>query len=372
MHLYIPSGLFEPLAAVLGAMVGSFLNVCIYRLPRGLSVRHPVRSFCPGCRRTIPWFENIPVLSAALLRGRCSGCGFSIPKRYVIVELLTSVLFAGAAWRFCLSDPSLVIPYGIFVSLLIVATFVDLEHMIIPDEVTWGGVALGLGCSLIWPSLHAFDSAGRLSAFGSSVLGAIVGYGLLWAVVELGRLVFGKQLIKFGAPVEAIWTRAGDSAELKVDGEILDWASLFPRGSEQVKMQIIKGRLDESDMDAGAAVWKFESLLHSNKSFDLNQVSRVVCKVDSIVLPREVMGFGDVKFLAAIGAFLGWKGVLFSVFSGCFFGAFFGVAALILGKRDWSSKIPFGPYLAVGATFWLGVGPELWGAYWSLLNRVGN
>lgn len=360
------------LSAVLGAMVGSFLNVCIHRLPRELSVRHPVRSFCPGCQRTIPWFENVPILSILLLRGRCSGCGCTISKRYVAVEILTSVLFAGAAWRLCGSDPSLMIPYGVFLSLLIVGTFVDLEHMIIPDEVTWGGVAMGLGSTLIWPSLHAFEAEDRLLALGRSAVGAFVGYGLLWMVVELGRLVFGKQRLRFATPLEVIWTRTGDAAELNLGGEILDWASLFPRGSERVRMEIVGGSIDQSEMTAGEAFWEFERLLHANQSVDLNQVNRVVCRVNSVVLPREVMGYGDVKFLAAIGAFIGWKGALFSVFSGCFLGALFGMAALLIGKREWSSKIPFGPYLATGALFWLAAGPELWRAYWSALNRFGG
>ena len=116
--------------------MGSFLNVCIYRLPREMSVSQPVRSFCPSCKRMIPWFENVPILSILLLKGRCSGCGCTISRRYVAVEILSSALFAGAAWRLCSTDPSLIVPNGVFLSLLIVATFVDLEHMIIPDEVT--------------------------------------------------------------------------------------------------------------------------------------------------------------------------------------------------------------------------------------------
>src|SRR6202040_3656128 len=117
--------LFSAFAFVLGAAVGSFLNVCIYRLPLDLSVNEPRRSFCPVCKNPIPWHQNLPLISWLWLRGRCAKCGSKIAFRYFAVELLTALLFLGV-WR---SFPCpLAIAYWVFVSLIIAATFIDFEH----------------------------------------------------------------------------------------------------------------------------------------------------------------------------------------------------------------------------------------------------
>ena len=128
--------LFRAFAFVLGAAVGSFLNVCIYRWPADLSINKPRRSFCPACRQPIPWHQNLPLVSWIFLRGRCANCGAKIAFRYFAVELITALLFL-AIWQ---SFPwQMAIAYWIFASLLLVGTFIDLEHFIIPDRVTIGG-----------------------------------------------------------------------------------------------------------------------------------------------------------------------------------------------------------------------------------------
>ena len=125
--------LFSAFAFVLGAAVGSFLNVCIYRWPVDLSINKPRRSFCPACKQPIPWHQNLPLVSWILLGGRCANCGAKIAFRYFAVELITALLFL-AIWQ---SFPwQMAIAYWIFASLLIVGTFIDLEHFIIPDRVT--------------------------------------------------------------------------------------------------------------------------------------------------------------------------------------------------------------------------------------------
>lgn len=361
----VPKNLVVLLGVLFGAMVGSFLNVCIHRLPRGISVAKPARSFCPGCEKTIPWYHNIPVLSWLVLRGKCAGCKQAIPSRYLLVEVLTAFLFGGIVWKFWGSSPSVLLPYFLFVSLLVVATFVDLEHMIIPDEVTWGGVLAGLVCAFCVPALHSVSS--RLDSLLMAGIGALAGYGILWCVVELGRLVFGRRKFTFETNTEAVWTRSGDTAELVVDGEALDWSGLFPRGTEYVLMEFEEAQVDGRRLSGSSAVWKFESLAVDRQNFDLNQIDQFKARLRSIVLPREVMGYGDVKFLAAIGAFTGWKAVLFTLLSGSIAGAGLGMLALLTGGREWSGKIPFGPYLALGALLWLVMGKELWGAYWALI-----
>jgi leader peptidase (prepilin peptidase)/N-methyltransferase len=131
-------------------------------------------------------------------------------------------------------------------------------------------------------------------------------------------------------------------------------------------MEFDEGCLEGRMVTGTSAVWKFESLSIDCESVDLNTVDRFTARLRTLVLPREVMGYGDVKFLAAIGAFTGWKAVFFTLMAGSCAGALFGMFALLLGRREWSGKIPFGPYLAFGALLWLAVGEEAWRAYWSL------
>jgi leader peptidase (prepilin peptidase)/N-methyltransferase len=351
-------------------MVGSFLNVCIHRLPRDMSVRQPARSFCPHCSQAIPWFRNIPIVSWLLLRGRCASCRQPIPARYLLVECLTAALFAAAAWKLGPMQPGLLAATLLLLSLLITASFIDLEHLIIPDEITLGGVAAGMVCSSLWPELHGETNLWRGLAF--SAAGAAAGYGILWAVAELGRLAMGRQKLEFEAPTTLEWVRTDDTAELTVDGESMAWAELFVRGSERVRMQVEGGTLDGEAVGAGEWVWGFEELQCGGRVLDLNKVGRVDLKITALVLPREVMGYGDVKFLAAIGAFLGWKAVLFSVLTGSIFGAVLGTAALLSGRRDLATKIPFGPYLAAGAALWIFAGAALAEAYWKVLTGVAT
>ena len=162
--------LFSIFAFILGAAVGSFLNVCIYRLPRDLSVNEPRRSFCPACKKPIPWHQNLPLISWLVLRGRCANCGSKIAFRYFAVELLTALLFL-AIWQGFFWP--MAIAYWIFVSFLIVGTFVDFEHFIIPDRVTIGGIIAGFVASLAIPGLMDTDS--RIAAGIRSLLAAVLG-----------------------------------------------------------------------------------------------------------------------------------------------------------------------------------------------------
>ncbi|MDQ2919862.1 MAG: prepilin peptidase, partial [Verrucomicrobiota bacterium] len=178
--------LFAVIAFVLGAAIGSFLNVCIYRLPLDLSVNEPRRSFCPSCKAPIPWHYNLPLISWLFLRGRCANCAARIAFRYFAVELITALMFL-AVWLYFPWPVALA--YWVLVALLITATFIDFEHFIIPDEITWGGVAAGVLATLIVPELMGTDQ--RLHAILYSLGAAALGYVLLWGVLEAGKLAFG-------------------------------------------------------------------------------------------------------------------------------------------------------------------------------------
>ena len=198
-----PEYLFPYLAVLVflfGACVGSFLNVCIYRIPLDQSVVHP-RSHCFACDRMIAWYDNVPLLSYLLLRGRCRHCRAPFSPRYFLVELLTAGLFllvwfqCGGSCRAVQLDPRIVV-YWFALSGLILGTFVDFDHLILPDRVTIGGMISGVFFSILVPSLHGASSplAGGLW----SLAGLGVGFGLLWGVARIGRAVFRQDAMGFG------------------------------------------------------------------------------------------------------------------------------------------------------------------------------
>src|SRR5436305_11053189 len=205
---------FSLFVIFLGACFRSFLNVCIYRLPRNLSVNQPRRSFCPSCQTQIPWHQNLPLVSWLVLRGRCANCGARIAFRYFAVELLTALFFL-IIWK---SFPwQIAIAYWVFIALIIAATFIDFEHFIIPDEITIGGTVAGLLAAIAIPRLMNTDR--RLMALLTSVASAALGYALLWLVLEGGKIVFGKKRIRLEKPTAVSWTRHGGDAHLRVGDE---------------------------------------------------------------------------------------------------------------------------------------------------------
>jgi leader peptidase (prepilin peptidase)/N-methyltransferase len=353
----------DVLAFVLGAVVGSFLNVCIYRLPLNLSVNQPRRSFCPACKKEIPWQQNLPLISWLVLRGRCASCGNKISFRYFVVELLTASLFL-AIW---MNFPwQLAIAYCVFVSLLIVATFVDFEHFIIPDEVTLGGVAAGVVASFLWPALMATDR--RLVAFITAVASAVLGYGLLWIVLEVGKIAFGKKKIRFEKPTPFIWTRKGEDADFVVGEERGLWSEYFSREKDLLLLHCDEAVIDTRSLGSVTLRFRYDRLMMADEALPLDKIDRITGVVRELQIPREAMGRGDLKFLASIGAFLGWRAVLFSIFAGSLLGSLVGLTTFVIGKRVWSAKLPFGPYLASGALIWLFFGNFLVRWYVGLIN----
>jgi len=254
---------------IFGAIVGSFLNVCIHRMPNGESVVWP-SSHCPKCKKRIPAYDNIPFISYILLGGRCRFCKERISLRYPLVEFLTAVLFLLFYMRFGLSFDFLL--YIVLVCLLITASFIDIAHRIIPDEVSLGGIVLGILLSVV-RSVHInpFFWQGRFLL--DSFLGVIVGGAIIYFSGFIFDLIYFKLLKK--PPIQ---------------GE------------------------------------------------------------------TESMGGGDVKLLAMIGAFLGWKLALITFFIAPFFGLSVGVINLIL-KKD--HTIPYGPFLSLAAILALFFGESI-------------
>ena len=173
---------------ILGLVTGSFLNVCIVRMPEEKSIVTP-RSHCVHCRKTIPWYDNIPIFSYLGLKGRCRFCGKKISPRYVLVELLTGIIFVELYRNFGWN--TILVAYCAMTAGLIVATFVDLEHRIIPDEISIGGMVLGLILSMFIPSLH--DTNSFFASAGRSLLGILVGGGSIYAMGLIGDFIFKKE-----------------------------------------------------------------------------------------------------------------------------------------------------------------------------------
>lgn len=190
----VPTGAFVAWAALLGACFGSFLGVCVWRIPRGESIVRP-RSHCPSCNGPIPWHRNLPVLSWLALRGRCANCGARISPRYLLLELLTAALFAGVAAKFH-PDMPMTLAFWLVVFGLELGAFIDLDWYILPDRVTVGGICAGLAISALLPRIHG--ACAWHDALLSSIAGLAFGFGLLWLVAYAGEKAFKKEALGFG------------------------------------------------------------------------------------------------------------------------------------------------------------------------------
>ena len=393
---------FLPIAALaLGCCVGSFLNVVIYRLPNNLSVNEPKRSFCPNCKYDIPWYRNLPILSWLLLRGKCASCKQSIAPRYLMVEALTGICFL-AIWKMesvpggALDYESLkasltslapeqrtvfallkemgpgvghVFALWVLFSLLIAATFIDFDHFIIPDSINFGGLVVGLLMSALLPMQMMGEELWYRGLF-LSLVGASTGYALLWTVVRLGKLVFGKLKYEFEEPEPWKVHQPEDADEpvICIGEEETPWTEALYRNTDRLVIECTELIVNGEEREAGelvAYVDRFE--LSDATTLPLEDVDEISGKCTMAVVPREAMGEGDVKFIAMIGAFLGWQAVLFTVFAASIVGAVVGLIQKAVSKEEWKRPIPFGPYLTLGAVLWVFAGTPLMLWYFGLL-----
>lgn len=371
---------------VFGACVGSFLNVVIYRLPLELSVSDPKRSFCPSCRYQIPVWHNIPVVSWLWLRGRCARCGASISPRYLVVELLTAVLFLMVFLWFGRDQPWLVLPMWGLLALGVAATYIDFDHMIIPDEITYGGMVAGIVCSAVFPWmitseatwLTAWLPAGmradlRWTNLLESLVGAGFGLLLVWLVVQLGKLAFGR--LKYESPEPVAWEVSQPEGEPEPairlgTGQHL-WTDVFSRPSDRLRMTCQSCLINGEEQGAGELVLSEDTVVFTPAGGTaavrkLEDVQHLAGRMTRAVVPREAMGLGDVKFMGLVGAFLGWKGILFTLFAASIIGSVVAVAMILGKRREWAARIPFGPYLALGAALWVFIGPAFLSWYLAL------
>lgn len=338
-----------------GTMVGSFLNVCIYRMPLGQSVVSPP-SHCPHCNYSIPWYLNMPLVTWLYLRGKCANCRAPISFRYFLVELLTGVLFLAAWLTFGPYSAPLALAYCLILAGFVVATFIDFEHFIIPDEITLGGMGAGFVASFLVPALHGTDKVPE--ALKQSVIGMAVGGGVIYAILRLGKLLFGKQTLALEPGTKVLFTETS----IKLPTGEMPYDEFFYRKSDTIFFDASHVEMIDRCYRNVQVRLSPELLRVGEDEFNPEQTSFMEVITDQITVPREAMGFGDVKFMAAIGAFLGWQSTLFSLMFSSIIGAAVGVTFIAVGKREWSSKIPYGPYIALAAVIWM-----FWGYRWFLL-----
>lgn len=360
----VPFHFWSVVMFAFGSIVGSFLNVCIHRLPLEQSVVSPP-SHCPHCKYSIPFYLNIPLVTWLYLRGKCANCGAPISIRYFLVELLTAITFLGCWLAFGHQSPALALIYSVFLSGLIVATATDFEHIIIPDEITKGGMVAGFIFSFLVPSLQGEPSL--TGSMRSSLVGMAVGAGSIYALLRGGKLVFGRKRKKFPPDTRIIFTET----DLVLPDEAIPYGEMLYRKTDAIKLHATTLELvDRCYKDVAVRVTQ-DTLEIGEEKINPETVVHMEVQTSKIVLPQEAMGLGDVKFMGAIGAFLGWKAVIFTLVVSSFIGGFLvGIPLILMGKRGLSSKLPYGPYLAAAAALWIFAGPALVQSYMNLMRRI--
>ncbi len=342
----VPFHFWSVMFFALGTIVGSFLNVCIYRMPLGFSVVSPP-SFCPHCRYSIPFYLNMPLVTWVVLGGRCKNCKAAISLRYFMVEMLTGLLFLWVWQVFGHKAPALAPAYWLLLSGLLVATFIDLEYFIIPDEITLGGILAGLVVSIILPGLH--HTSARMEGFRLAMLGALVGGGVVYGILRLGKLLFGRQKMVFPPGSRVLFTETA----LHLPDREIGYEDLFYRQTDTIHFHAHSLELADRGYKNVLVRLSSSKLQIGDESLKPEDVPFLDAECSEIILPREAMGLGDVKFMAAIGAFTGWQGALFSLMLSSMIGASVGVALILMRRREWSSRIPYGPYIAIASLVWV-------------------
>jgi leader peptidase (prepilin peptidase)/N-methyltransferase len=269
--LFIVTGVF-------GAIIGSFLNVVIHRLPEEESIVFP-NSRCPKCDAAISWYDNLPILSFLFLRAKCRGCKAGISFRYPAVELLTALLYIAITWR---DGLTLALPFDlIFVSALIALIFIDAEHQLLPNAITYPGMIFVLVARVVIPLVTGAPHFDDLAPLSRGLLQGIP----LWAASLIGAVI----------------------------GGLIGGGSLWLMG------------------------WVWEKL-------------RGV----------EAMGLGDVKMMLMVGAYLGWRLTILTIFLGALSGSIIGIGiTLYQGRRDLQGILPYGVYLGIGTIVALFCGSQI-------------
>lgn len=360
----IPMLALALLGAVFGAVIGSFLNVVIYRLPRGQSVVFPP-SHCPHCDYQLGPTELIPIVSWIIQGGRCRHCKAPISARYPLIEALTALLFAGSA--VLVLQPIHLIIVWIFIALLVTLSFIDINHYLLPDSLTYGGLLVGLAAALLVGFPAGFRQAAVAGAEAAGLLALIGGYGSLVA----RRGASGPQEYPVGysqvylAAAAGVFLGAWVGVGVGLAGVLanllarrsLQLPDALPLGIALIALLVSTGAADPLARLAasfeGMAVSAGVMALLGGLYWALRFVPGDVDEEDDGV----VLGFGDVKLAGMIGVWVGgFLNFIVALLLAVVLGSILG---LIMGRR----KLPFGPYLAIGGLLALFFGSGLLHAY---------
>jgi leader peptidase (prepilin peptidase)/N-methyltransferase len=339
---------FVGAAACFGAAVGSFLNVCVWRMPReGLGVSKPARSFCPLCGAAIAWFDNLPVLSWLALGGRCRSCRAPIAARYPLVEALTGVLFAVVTDRFLFETGGTLWGLGVLLvlmSALVVAVFIDIDLRILPDEVTVGGMHFLPIAMVLLPELRIGSGQGSvcrllvwISEAGAPLRGSgsgeLLGTGTVVGVLVVVALV----LFVVGAAVYRAYRRWRLPEEPRRFRDV-SLAGLLTAASGCLVLAIQlrpEWALSPSAYSLGACL--LGMLAGSSMVWIIGVVATKIFR-------KPAMGFGDVKLMGLLGGMTGWSGALIGFLGACVLGSVWGIGRLIVSRDRY---LPFGPFLTI-------------------------
>lgn len=342
-----------------GACVGSFLNVVIYRMPRGMSVNEPRRSFCPQCKAPIPWYLNLPVISYLILRGRTACCGRHYTARYCVVELVCALLFAAIAWYFCTDDIITQVLLCVWMAAMLACFCIDWEQMVVLPPLTLIAAGAGVGVSLLSPWFCG-EGTEPLQGLMSSLSGAFGGFLLFRLVALAGKFFFGRKQQAYDAPQEWVLRQAadGEDVELLIGNERLLWSDLFMESSNRFTLQA--GTESSHETGAGELLFTVDSLtLPDGATLSLEEHDELRGTCRGYSSRKEAMGSGDAWLALAIGALCGWQGVVFALVGG----SFIGIGAAIVARIGRGTPMPFGPALIAAACIWLFWGTELVAAY---------
>lgn len=343
--------------ALFGACIGSFLNVVIYRMPRGMKVNEPARSFCPNCEAEIPAYLNIPIISWLMLRGRSACCHQRISPRYWFVEVIHAALYALVAWHFAMEGLAAQILICLWCSVMMASFFIDWEKMVVlPGIVIWGVIA-GVLTALFAPWLIAPDCLESTEGLMWSLAGAASGFIVFRVVGLLGKWCFGRRKLQFDSPCKWSLRQSGEDLELRIGEQSFLWSDLFLEESN--RLCLTEGKVVDipaANAEPGALNFRVDSLeLPDGTRLELENYDHLEGTCCGMRSEKEAMGSGDAWLALAIGALCGWQGVLFSLAAGSIIGLIWALIARI-GR---GTPMPFGPSLILGAAIWLFCGQLL-------------
>jgi leader peptidase (prepilin peptidase)/N-methyltransferase len=357
---------------LLGALIGSFGNVVIYRLPAGKSIVHPGSS-CPNCAHKIKPWENIPILSWLFLRGKCSSCHTAISVRYPLIEALTAFGFGLLAWRWPIEIYGFtVVPLLIIFAMLVMMSLIDLDHLILPDSLTLPAVVVGIVGSLLYASMSGLPNLEQ------ALIGGAVGAGIIALVNRIGSLV----VRRFSDTKERLWPLGMDQVNVAaVGGALGGWVWGVGAAAISLCINLVTKKVIRLPELAMYGLWVLAMLMASMGVLisPAQGIAGTFIATGCVAIVgasfwwfREMfaketlaqeeddepvaMGFGDVKLAAILGVILGWQNLLVALMLSFLIGSVIGVATRVAGG---GRVIPFGPFLALGGMIALFYGSDL-------------